>query len=105
MSPGRKARPWKGERTILLPCVVRPLGRESKVEPFRLFVVLMLVAIVYNLGAAFFSLSRSNRDPARDSRNMVRSLTWRISLSVALFGLLFLAWHLGWVQPHSLGGR
>lgn len=82
-----------------------PQGRENQLEPFRLVVVLMLVAIVYNLGAALFSLSRSNRDPARDSRNMVRSLTWRISLSVALFGLLFLAWHLGWVQPHSLGGR
>lgn len=74
-------------------------------EPFRIVVVLMLVAIVYNLGAALFSLSRSNRDALRDGRKMVRSLTWRISLSVALFGLLFLAWHLGWVHPHQLGGR
>lgn len=74
-------------------------------EPFRLVVVLMLVAIVYNLGAALFSLSRSNRDALVDGRKMVRSLTWRISLSVGLFALLFLAWHLGWVHPHSLGGR
>jgi len=78
---------------------------EEKVEPFRLVVVLMLVAIVFNLGAALFSMSRSNRDALVDGRKMVRSLTWRISLSVALFGLLFLAWHLGWVQPHQLGGR
>lgn len=105
MRLGRKVRPWSGERTILLPCVVGPCGPEDKVEPFRLVVVLMLVAIVYNLGAALFSLSRSNRDHVRDSRKMVRSLTWRISLSVALFALLFLAWYLGWVQPHSLGGR
>jgi len=75
------------------------------VEPFRLVVVLMLVAIVYNLGSALFSLSRSNRDAIVDGRKMVRSLTWRISLSVALFGLLFLAWHLGWVHPHQVGGR
>lgn len=74
-------------------------------EPFRLVVVLMLVAIVYNLGSALFSLSRSNRDAIVDGRKMVRSLTWRISLSVALFGLLFLAWHLGWVHPHQVGGR
>ena len=74
-------------------------------EPFRLVVVLMLVAIVYNLGAALFSLSRSNRDAVVDGRKMVRALTWRISLSVALFGLLFLVWHLGWVQPHQVGGR
>jgi hypothetical protein len=78
---------------------------EEKVEPFRLVVVLMLVAIVYNLGAALFSLSRSNRDALVDGRKMVRSLTWRISLSVALFALLFLSWHLGWVQPHQVGGR
>ena len=74
-------------------------------ELFRLVVVLMLVAIVYNLSSALFSMSRSNRDALVDSRKMVRSLTWRISLSVGLFGMLFLAWHFGWVQPHSLSGR
>lgn len=74
-------------------------------EGFRLVVVLMLLAIVYNLGAALFSLSRTNRDPLRDSRRMARSLTWRIGLSVALFALLFLAWGLGWIQPHQFAPR
>jgi hypothetical protein len=50
-------------------------------------------------------LSRGNRDAVVDGRKMVRSLTWRISLSVALFGMLFLAWHLGWIHPHQVGGR
>ena len=75
------------------------------VEAFRLLVVLMLVAIVYNLGSALFSLSRANRDPVQDSRKMVRSLTWRISLSVALFVLLFVAWRFGLIHPHQVGGR
>ena len=74
-------------------------------EGFRILVVLMLVAIVYNLGAALFSLSRANRDPVKDSRRMVRSLTWRISLSVALFLMLFVAWRFGWIHPHQIGGR
>jgi Protein of unknown function (DUF2909) len=80
-------------------------GPGVSVELFRLLVVLMLVAIVYNLGAALFSLSRGNRDPVRDSRKMVRSLTWRIGLSVALFVLLFVAWRFGWIHPHQVGGR
>jgi hypothetical protein len=28
----------------------------------------------------------------------------RISLSVALFLLLILAWHEGWIAPHPFGG-
>ena len=74
-------------------------------EGFRLVVVVMLLAIVYNLGAALFSLSRTNRDPVRDSRRMARSLTWRIGLSVALFALLFVAWALGWIHPHQFAPR
>ena len=75
------------------------------VELFRFVVVGLLLSIVYNLGAALFSLSRSQRDPEIDGRKMVRSLTWRIGLSVALFALMFVAWRLGWIHPHALGGR
>lgn len=29
----------------------------------------------------------------------VKALTWRIGLSVALFALLMLGYHLGWIEP------
>lgn len=72
-------------------------------ELFRLAVVGMLIAIVYNLGSALFSLSRNDRDPERDGKRMVRSLTWRIGLSVALFLMILVAWKYGIIQPHGVG--
>jgi len=33
---------------------------------------------------------------------MVRALTWRIGLSVALFVLLMLAWYFGLIAPHGI---
>jgi hypothetical protein len=39
---------------------------------------------------------------AGDSRRMVRALTWRIGLSIALFVLLMLAWYTGLIQPHGI---
>jgi hypothetical protein len=35
---------------------------------------------------------------------MLRALTWRIGLSVALFLLLLLAWRMGYIRPHGLQG-
>jgi hypothetical protein len=32
---------------------------------------------------------------------MLRALTWRIGLSVALFLLLLLAYRAGWITPHA----
>lgn len=37
-----------------------------------------------------------------DSKRMVNSLTVRITLSVALFVLLFVAWFFGLIQPHPM---
>jgi hypothetical protein len=37
-----------------------------------------------------------------DSQKMLRALTWRISLSVALFALLLLAYRAGWIAPHAV---
>jgi hypothetical protein len=68
-------------------------------ELFRLVVVGILLAILLSLGSAFLHLSRGKGD----SSKMLRALTWRIGLSLALFGLLFFAAHNGWIQPHGLG--
>jgi hypothetical protein len=64
----------------------------------RLLIIGLLAAIVASLGSALFNLSRKTRDP----RKVVRDLTIRIGLSVALFVLLLIAWHLGLIAPHGL---
>jgi hypothetical protein len=64
----------------------------------RLFIIAVLVAIIASLGSALFQLSRGTGD----SQKMLRALTWRIGLSVALFLLLLLAWRMGLIRPHGL---
>ena len=56
-------------------------------EPIKVVVVLVLLAIVASLGSALFHLSRGNRSE-EDSRKMARALTIRIGLSLALFLML-----------------
>jgi hypothetical protein len=75
------------------------LGREM--ETFvRPLVIVMLIAIVVSLGSALRHLSRGAG--AEDSRKVARALTIRISLSIALFVLLLIAWYLGLIAPHGL---
>ena len=64
----------------------------------RLLIIGVLLGIVVSLGSALFNLTRR----ARDSRKVARDLTIRICLSVALFVLLMIAWHLGIIAPHGL---
>jgi cytochrome bd-type quinol oxidase subunit 2 len=64
----------------------------------KLFIVVVLIAIIASLGSALFQLSRGTGD----SQKMLRALTWRIGLSVALFLLLLAAWRMGLIRPHGL---
>jgi hypothetical protein len=90
-------------------CQVRePIARRSAtlapynavMDLIRILVVVVLIVIVLSLGSALFHLSRAGGDPQR----MLRSLTWRIGLSVGLFLLLLLGWAVGLIRPHGLGG-
>jgi hypothetical protein len=46
----------------------------------------------------------TSRNPA-DGTKMVKALAWRIGLSVALFVLLIVAYHNGWINPpHVIPG-
>jgi cytochrome bd-type quinol oxidase subunit 2 len=69
------------------------------VEPIKLAILVVLVGIVVSLGSALFHLVTDRKG---ETKNMVRALTWRIGLSVALFILLFIAWANGLIQPHGL---
>jgi hypothetical protein len=66
----------------------------------RLLVLGLLVAIFVSLGSALRHLSRGAGE--EDSRKMARALTIRISLSLALFALLIIAWYMGLISPHAL---
>ncbi len=63
---------------------------------------LCLAGVLVSLGSGLFHLSRGEGE--EDSAKLARALTVRISLSLALFVLLFLAWRLGYLVPHPLGG-
>lgn len=64
----------------------------------KILIVATLMAVLVSLGSSLFFLVKDPRDP----RRMVRALTVRIILSVALFVLLFLAWYAGLIQPHGV---
>lgn len=67
----------------------------------RLLVLACLAGIVVSLGSALVALSRGTPE---GSAKLVRALTVRIGLSVLLFAMLMLAWYLGLIAPHGLGG-
>ena len=64
----------------------------------KVIVWVLFVFIFFSLGSALFFLMR-DRD---DSDRIVKALTWRIGLSVALFLLLLFAFAMGWLTPHQL---
>ena len=64
----------------------------------KALIILMLLGILASLG---YSLLCMVQDEGK-SKRMARALTWRISLSVALFLLLMLAWSQGLIQPHGI---
>jgi len=61
-------------------------------------IALLLVAIVASLAKAMFHMGSADGGGA-----MVRALTARILLSMALFALLFVSYHFGWMHPHGGG--
>ena len=64
----------------------------------RILAIVALLTIVGSLGSAMFHLSRGREG---DSRKLLRALTFRIALSIALFLLLLLAWYAGVISPHA----
>ena len=67
-----------------------------------LLVLACMAGILLSLGSGLFHLSRGRGE--EDSAKLARALRVRIALSIALFLLLILAWHQGWIAPHAFGG-
>ena len=64
----------------------------------KLGIVLFLIFIVYNLGAGCYYMLT---DQGKTDR-VVRSLSWRIGLSLLLFGLSARGIYTGVIEPHSV---
>jgi len=64
-------------------------------------VLVIFFMIVLSLVSAMVQLVRDNRG---ETRRMVRALTVRIGLSIALFIVLWVTWKMGWIEPHGVGG-
>ena len=69
----------------------------AAMDAIHIVVVLMLGAIVSSLGIGLYHLSSGKGD----SGKMLRALTIRIVLSIALFLLLMLAWRAGLIAPNT----
>jgi len=60
--------------------------------------IILFGLIFFSLGSAFYFLIRDRSNADR----VVKALTWRIALSFVLFILLFIAFAMGWISPHSI---
>jgi succinate dehydrogenase hydrophobic anchor subunit len=68
----------------------------------KIVIVLLLIAIII---ALFTGLRSLLQDPSTsDNRRTLRALTWRVALQVGLIVFLILAYFLGWIHPHAVGG-
>lgn len=64
----------------------------------KILVIAVMLIILVALGSSLLFLVK---DEGKTTRT-VKALTWRIALSLALFFFLFLAFSLGWIQPHGV---
>ena len=65
---------------------------------FKIIVLVLLAIVLISLGSALYHLV-SNKG---DSGKLLKSLTWRIGLSVFIFILLFIGQAIGLIVPHGL---
>ena len=64
----------------------------------KMLIVAVILGIIASLGQALFAMASG---PATSSR-MVRALAVRVGLSVGLFLVLLISWHLGLIEPHGV---
>ena len=60
-------------------------------------IVIALLAVVVSLGQALFAMASGPQNSGR----VLKALTVRISISVALFIGLMVAWKLGLIEPNT----
>jgi len=66
---------------------------------FKIVILGLLAVVLISLGSALVAMVKGDK-----SDKMLRSLTWRIGLSVAIFILLLIGQATGLITPHGLSG-
>ena len=65
---------------------------------FKIIIVLLLLAVLVSLASGMFFLVKDEGESDRT----VKSLTLRITLSIALFLMLIVGYFTGMIQPHGI---
>ena len=65
----------------------------------KLVIIGFLAVILYNLFSGLYYMMTDKGETNR----MVRALTWRIGLSIALIAIIGIGIYTGWIQPHDIG--
>jgi len=68
----------------------------------KYLVGIAFVLILGALAAAGVFMLRGDRSDPQKARRMARALAVRVGLSVMLFLLILLSWHMGWIHPTGL---
>jgi cytochrome bd-type quinol oxidase subunit 2 len=68
----------------------------------KIFIVVMLLAVLSALAVAGVLMLRKGRSVDDRHRAMARALALRVALSVVLFLCVLLAWQLGWIRPSGV---
>ena len=64
---------------------------------FKIVILSLLFVVLIRLGSALVAMAKGDK-----SDKMLKSLTWRIGLSVAIFILLLIGQAMGIITPHGL---
>jgi hypothetical protein len=64
----------------------------------KIILCLFFVGIFYSLGSALYYLVKGKGSDTR----IVKALTIRIMLSIAMFVCLMIAFAMGWISPHPI---
>ncbi len=58
-------------------------------------ILLFFIFIIYSLGSALYYMMKDGGD----SKRMVKALTLRIGISIALFVFIVFSFWMGWIKP------
>lgn len=64
---------------------------------FKIVILSLLVIVVISLVSALVAMAKGDK-----SDKMLKSLSWRIGLSVLIFILLLIGQAMGFITPHGL---
>ena len=64
---------------------------------FKIVILSLLLVVLVSLGSALVAMAKGDK-----SDKMLKSLTWRIGLSVCIFLLLLIGQAMGLITPHGL---